>query len=47
MQKCLFSIPDSERLPTSVITFINKLETNKQEPAKDIELHVAADPEAI
>ena len=37
MQKCLFNIPDSGRLPTSVMTFINKLGTNKQEPAKDVE----------
>ena len=41
MQKYLFNIPDSGRLPTSVMTFINKLGTNKQEPAKDIELPVA------
>ena len=41
MQKCLFKIPDSGRSPTSVMTFINKLGTNKQEPAQDIELPVA------
>ena len=42
MQKCLFNIPDCSKLPTSVMTFINKLETNKQElPAKDVELPVA------
>ena len=37
MQKYLFNIPDSGRLPSSVITFINKLGTNKQEPGKDIQ----------
>ena len=41
MQKYLFNIPDSGRLPSSVMTFINKLGTNKQEPGKDIELPVA------
>ena len=41
MQKCLFDIPDSGRLPISVMTFINKLVTNKKEPAKDTELPVA------
>ena len=30
MHKCLFDIPDSGRLPISVMTFINKLVTNKQ-----------------
>ena len=35
------NIPDSGRLAISVMTFINKVGTNKQEPAKDIELPVA------
>ena len=47
MQKCLFNIPDSGRLPTSVMTFINKLGTNKQEPAKDIDCPLRKNPEAI
>ena len=43
MQKCLFNIPDSGKLPTSVMTFINNLGifSNRREPANDRELPVA------
>ena len=26
LQKCIFNIPDSRKLPTSIITFVNELE---------------------
>ena len=35
LQKCIFQIPDGRKLPTSVITFVNSLDSNGNAEVED------------
>ena len=35
LQKCFFQIPNGQKLPTSVITFVNSLDSNRNAKVED------------